>query len=319
MKVYKVDITPRSVFKDIPSSYTIFGAICWAYRILYGKDRLNDMLIDFENRNIPFLVSSFMPKVNGKYYFPRPNLKAQRKDSVKGDYKRLKKISYVEFDIFKRVLDAEIKTEFELNEALSNMSDELSKISIASKYYISRASIDRINSTIDGSGQLYFEEVVGLTDSFMLVAVKDNEVEKELKAVFRLLEDINIGGNRSIGYGKVVFGDFQEFEELEAYFNTQTDTFISLAPVIPEPATYDLENSYYQYFTFRGAIDNDYDFKDIDIWKDKVIYLQEGSVFHIKSPKTFYGTFYKAKDLKGNTIFQYGLSFPLFIQKGAIP
>jgi len=55
MKLYKIDITPLSLFKDIPSSYTIFGAVSWAYSLLYGKEKLQKVLSDFDKGDIPFL------------------------------------------------------------------------------------------------------------------------------------------------------------------------------------------------------------------------------------------------------------------------
>ena len=317
MKLYKIDITPLSLFKDIPSSYTIFGAISWAYSLIYGEEKLQKILSDFEKGDILFLISSIFPRENEKYYFPKPNLKAKREKNTDIDYKKLKKVSYINFETLKKVLDGEISTELELHKHLNNLlkGQSLKKVSLASKDSIPHASIDRLYGTTEGSGQLFFEEVATISEGFFLIAMKE-EIKAELESVFRLLQDIGLGGNRSIGYGKVVFGKFEPFTELEKYFLQKTDKFLTLAPTIPEPKTYDLKNSHYDYFTFRGAIDNNYDFKGTDIWKEKVIYLKEGSTLKVKRPKEFYGQFYLAKDINGKKIFQYGLAFPLFIQGG---
>jgi CRISPR-associated protein Csm4 len=317
MNLYKVDITPTSLFRDYPSSYTIFGAISWGYSLLYGEEKLNKLLNKFENGEIPFILSSILPRDNNQYYFPKPNLKAKREKDSNDDYKKLKKISYINFDLMKKVLDGKIKNEFELNEQLKNQIEK-SKGSLASKDAIPHASIDRLYGTTEGSGQLFFEEVVAISEGYILIAVKDENTKKELEAVFNLLQDIGLGGNRSIGYGRVIFGKFEPFPEIEKYFTNRTDRFISLAPFIPEKKTYDLSESYYNYFTFRGAIDNNYNFKDVDIWKDKVIYIKEGSALKVKNKKDFYGQFYKGKTLKDRNIniYQYGLAFPLFIQGG---
>ncbi|WP_457626629.1 type III-A CRISPR-associated RAMP protein Csm4 [Persephonella sp.] len=318
MNLYKIDITPYSLFKDIPSSYTIFGAVSWAYYLLYGEDRLQKLLSDFENGNTPFLISSMLPRKEKNYYFPKPNLRAEREKNPDFDYKELKKISYIDTNTLKKVLDGNIKTELELNRWLNKLlkDENLEIISLASKNSISHALIDRLYGTTEGSGQLYFEEITAVSEGFVLIAVRDNDLKKELETVFNLLQDIGLGGNRSVGYGKVKFGSFELFPEIEKYFYEKTEKFLTLSPIIPESQTYDLKDSYYDYFTFRGAVDNNYDFKNVDIWKEKVIYLREGSTLKVKNPKDIYGQFYPAKNINGKKIFQYGLAFPLFIQGG---
>ncbi|SNZ09090.1 CRISPR-associated protein Csm4 [Persephonella hydrogeniphila] len=316
MNLYKIDITPYSLFKDLPSSYTIFGAISWAYSLLYGEDKLQKVLSDFENGNVPFIISSIFPREGKNYYFPKPNLKAKREENSDIDYKKLKKISYVNLDTLKKVLDGEIKTELELNKFLKRFleNESLQKVSLASKDSIPHASIDRLYGTTEGSGEFYFEEITAVSEGFILIALRDDDLKKELEAIFNLLQDIGLGGNRSIGYGKVRFSSFEPFPEIEKYFHEKTERFLTLSPVIPESKTYDLKDSYYYYFTFRGAVDNNYDFKNVDIWKEKVIYLKEGSTLKVKNPKDIYGQFYPAKNINGKKIFQYGLAFPLFIQ-----
>ena len=318
MKLYKIDITPYSLFRDVPSSYTVFGGICWAYSILYGEKKLYQLLSQFENNTPPFILSSLLPREDKNYYFPKPNLKAERKENSTIDYKSLKKIQYVDLDTITQVLDGKIHTEAELNQLLEQKlkNSIVKKISFLSKESLPHASIDRLFGTTQGTGTLFFDEAVSIKESFLIVAVKDNEVKKELESTIKLLQDIGLGGNRSIGFGRLKFGEFEEFPQLEKYFNQKTNRFLTLSPLIPEPLTYDLENSYYDYFTFRGAIDNNYDFKNIDIWKEKVLYLKEGAVLKVKNQKSFYGSFFTAKNINGTKIFQYGIAFPLYIQGG---
>ena len=312
MKLYKVDITPASLFREFPSSYTIFGAISWGYKILYGGEKLKSLLGRFSNGNPPFIISSILPIYQDKYFFPKPNLKAEREKNSDIDYKKLKKLSFVDIEILEKVLEGKIKTELELHKELNQK--KLPKISISERDSVPHASIDRIFNTTEGSGGLYFEEVVAIGRGFILIVVENETVKKEIETVFKLLQDIGLGGNRSIGFGRVFFGSFEEFPQLEKYFLNQTDKFLTLSPIIPEPNTYSLFESFYEYFTFRGAIDNNYDFKKVDIWKDKVVYLKEGSMLKTKVKKNFYGLFYKAKDINGTKVYQYGLGFPLYIQ-----
>jgi CRISPR-associated protein Csm4 len=292
----------------------MFGAVSWAYSILYGEEKLKEMLDNFANNSPDFLISSILPREGDNYFFPKPYLRAVRKNNSDVDFKKLKKVQYIGFDTLKLVLDGKIQTELELNETLSKK--QIKELSLTSRDSIPHASIDRIYSTTEGGGELYFEDVVALKEGFILVAVKNEEIKKNLESTFRFLQDIGIGGNRSIGYGKIIFGKFAPATQIEKYFKNQTDKFITLSPVIPEREIFNFSDSYYDYFTFRGAIDNNYDFKNTDIWKDKVLYLKEGSTLKIKKEKEFYGQFYLAKEISGKNIYQYGLAFPLFIQGG---
>ena len=315
MNLYKVDIIPLSNFRDFPSSYTIFGAICWGYSLLFGENNLEKLLKNFEKNNPSFLVSSIFPKYENNYLFPKPNLKSVRKDKAEEDYKKLKKISYIDLELLEEVLENKVTDEYELNSRLREKT-YLFQIKNFKKDIIPHASIDRVSTATEGAGQLYFEEIVSLNNGYFLIAIKDENIKKQLEAVFEVLQDIGIGGNRSIGYGKVRFGKLEPFKEIEKYFHNKTDKFITLSPIIPEANTYNLKDSYYEYFTFRGAIDNNYNFKNVDVWKRKVIYLKDGSCLKTKTQKSTYGSFYKTKTINGKNIYQYGLAFPLYIQGG---
>jgi CRISPR-associated protein Csm4 len=65
---------PLSPFKHFPESFTLFGAICWGVRVLYGEDELEKMLEAFLNEP-PFIISSPLFEKNGKLLFPKPILK----------------------------------------------------------------------------------------------------------------------------------------------------------------------------------------------------------------------------------------------------
>ena len=66
MKLYKTTITPKSYFATSLKGDTIFGQMCWSILYLFGKDRLENLLKEYENS--PFLVVSdgfalgFLPK-----------------------------------------------------------------------------------------------------------------------------------------------------------------------------------------------------------------------------------------------------------------
>lgn len=313
MNIYKVDITPYSVFKSLPSAYTIFGAISWAYRLLYGEENLTKLLNNFEQGNIPFLISSIFPKQDKNLLLPKPILKSIRKSTnQKIDFKKFKRINFIPIDLFTEILQGKIQDELELNLKLEEIN--LSTTKFATVDNIPHASIDRITGSTGEGGELYFEEIVAISEGYFFLAVESQEIKQKIESSLKVIEDIGLGGNRSIGFGKVKFGKLEEIKQLKEYFTNKTDRFITLSPVIPDNKI-NYKESFYDYFTFRGAVDNNYDFKGMDIWKNKVFYLKEGSQIKVKENSNYYGNLIKNQKA-GKNIYQYGLAFPLYIQGG---
>jgi CRISPR-associated protein Csm4 len=69
---YIIKLKPKSFFSRIPSSYTIFGTICWGLKDLYNID-LKEYIGDFIN-NPEFIISEVFlyDKFNNKYLLPKP-------------------------------------------------------------------------------------------------------------------------------------------------------------------------------------------------------------------------------------------------------
>lgn len=305
MGVYKVDITPLSLFSDRISSYTIFGAFCWGYRLLNGEDSLKQFLNEFAEKP-KFLVSAVLPKRHGKYFFPKPLLKPERNPELSNlDIKSLKKLSYVDIDIFIQVLEGKIKTEAELYKAINQPTS----IKLFEEDLVPHAQIDRISSITEEAGEFYYQEVVVPSEGFFLVYFIEDSIIEDFKAVLRLIEDIGLGGDRSRGLGAVKFSNLERWSRFDSFINQKTDRFILLSPLIPEPNIYNLKESFYDYKVFRGAVDNDYDFKGINIWKNKVLYITEGSNLKLNKQKDFYGQLYHT-----NGVYQYGFGFPIYIK-----
>jgi len=77
MKTYTVVMHPHSFFVRWPTSDTLFGALCWAYRQIYGKGRFERWLQEFQERP-KFILSSVFPCLvrdkNWVFFFPKPIL-----------------------------------------------------------------------------------------------------------------------------------------------------------------------------------------------------------------------------------------------------
>lgn len=77
METYAVYLKPKGSFLGPIHSGTIFGAICWAIRILYGVRALEEMLATFNERP-KFILSSTFPYIRRGdqlvRLFPKPQL-----------------------------------------------------------------------------------------------------------------------------------------------------------------------------------------------------------------------------------------------------
>lgn len=74
MNTYLIELTPRSPLKSIPSSDTLFGAICWGIRTIYGTETLESLLSNFPGDDRKFILSSSFPAHTRKgiYFLPFP-------------------------------------------------------------------------------------------------------------------------------------------------------------------------------------------------------------------------------------------------------
>jgi CRISPR-associated protein Csm4 len=148
-KLYSVLYKPKSVFKEIPNSWTIFGSICWYYRIFYSKEELESLLENFEN-NPKFLVSSPTFIKNDIEFFKKPNLGGSvvfKDDNEYRKYKKFKKIQFIDRQTLIKILEGEIKDNNDLFEKTKDkIVDE-----IISNTVFPHVSINRITFTTDES------------------------------------------------------------------------------------------------------------------------------------------------------------------------
>lgn len=138
MEEYAVYLQPKGSFVSRISSDTLFGAICWAIRVLEGANVLEEMLVDFNDKP-RFVVSSTFPylQANGEgrlrvRFFPMPQLPEPRSrivevlagvDALKGSFsleqkrkvlrvaegmKKLKKVRHLSEGLFRDVVETGI-------------------------------------------------------------------------------------------------------------------------------------------------------------------------------------------------------------------
>ena len=78
MNEMTVYLRPHSSFlrSQPPRSDTLFGAMCWGYRVLFGNDALEEVLAQFRDTSVPFLISSMFRYIGQdgekEHIFPKP-------------------------------------------------------------------------------------------------------------------------------------------------------------------------------------------------------------------------------------------------------
>ncbi|MCS7214163.1 MAG: type III-A CRISPR-associated RAMP protein Csm4 [Candidatus Calescibacterium sp.] len=333
MKIWDIRLFPVSSFHQFPSSDTLFGAICWGIVRIYGPQKLIDSI---EKRK--FVVSSSFPYIDGACaFYPKPilgesvdlgNLDGKNVEQKRtlinniSKYKKFKKAIYVsekifldildgvgENTLFQNYLDGKIKI-FNNMMIKSEECGDIFDISFETVYVstlVQKNSIDRIVLSTGKSGQTFYQtEYFGSRIFSLHFLVRTDDIDF-FRPVFRYLEDTGIGANRSTGKG---FFRIKIMGESNLRNVSDSDIFVSLSRYIPQQD--EVEPIFYEVMPYRSKVESNGEFKGEDIFKSKVIYLKEGSIFRVKQKKDVYGTVPVVKEIAGNRIYQNGLAFDVF-------
>ena len=324
-------------------AYTLFGAICWAYRLLGGDV---EKLCEKFQQEPPFLISSPFPILKAQVgndctlteipLLPKPILpiakEFSREDDIckKVNRKPVKKAQYITVRAFERLIELgsleerafysdKFKAVEGFKRAIALDKEEIyNSVSKVRKDVSVRNVLDRRTMK---SVNLFTEEISYFPDMYFIVKYLDVSFVDTVETCLLLIEDLGLGANKNIGWGKVrIKEDTETFKELVEFIKQRLDlgangTFVSLSPVLPKKGMLDLENSFYQVEPYKSPVDTTfgYDFA----WKKKVLYLREGSV--IKKKQDGYVGQLKdvsvdLEDGKKVKAFQYGFEFPIGLE-----
>ncbi|WP_282774617.1 type III-A CRISPR-associated RAMP protein Csm4 [Phaeodactylibacter xiamenensis] len=332
-------LLPRSSYRPNMHSDTIWGAICWGMRMLYGERRLQDFLESYETGQTvgaaqPLAISSAFPYIEKdgepeQHYLPRPLLLDAYYDDQKEGLKSYIKDKGAE-GFEKGKLEARRRkllkpTPFiELEDLKQGNWSAKGTFSIKPKVQnspMTHNTIDRLTGstlTSNNRGQLFHtderyvypdpqvdmerEKQRQYKAGIYFLAHPDSDIGT-LEAIMRLLEQFGIGGDRSSGKGrfdiKIRDLEIQEHDAPNARMN------LSLYhPTEAELIAYDAapKNSPLQYkTTVRQG------WKAASL-KKPLLYFQEGSVFPMPDDKGIAGTNTDAGEHEeGHRITQYGI------------
>jgi len=310
IKAYRVKfLSPHTTIK----SYTIFGAFCWAYKLLYGKDKLENFLKEF-SKNPKFLLSSPFPIIKNIYLFPKPFFKLELSSDIKIleklKRKPYKNAVYITQKILEKIIKAEIKSQndlMKLNVKLGVIYDNgenLSSLNFGKNQIFVHNQINRIDNK---SENLYFEEGIVPFENqekyFLVKFIDESFINEFEKTILKIVPELGLGGNKNIGWGKVeILGDNKDFSFLE---RNKTDKFITLSPIIPKNINF--QDSYYNFYTFVSYTDGSFDKPKL---KGKIDYIEEGAIIRKQDSNQFAGVLKNVNDI----YYQYGLEFPVYME-----
>lgn len=236
----------------IPSD-TLFSALCHCHLLLYGEV---DSLIQAFKTAPPFLLSSAFPFWDNEYYFPLPKNQLVRE-------KKLKKIKFVNLALLLRLLEGndlnDLKDEIEKSQDLSYLprieKEEKKKEKLVPWEVedVPRVSLSRFNNHPGENffhfGQVHFTDNAGL---FVLVKLLDKSWDPKVRALFNLLADEGIGGDRTAGKGLFYKPEFDYFSIPEI---SESNALYAASTYFPaEGELYGLESGYYELELRKGYI-----------------------------------------------------------------
>lgn len=351
MKTYSVRLLPLSSFQSLPSSDTLFGAICWGIKRLYGEEKLLETLKEFNSGKPGFVLSSSFPLLQDKHggsvsFYPKPLNAGLSADDIEGiakdaiekifkkamkgiitKYKKFKKTEYFSDSLFCSAIKG--MTERQLFEDyVSGKNKSVGSILLQDSEYTSdsmsyksatvqKNSIDRFTMSTSEEGQTFYQREIYTSNTFNLHFLIMTDTISLLLPVFKYLEDKGISGNRSTGKGRF---KVEVMGEKTLPIISNSKSFINLSRYIPQTDEIEWEGNgnFYEVFPYRSKVESDGEFKGEDIWKSRVMYLKEGSCLEAKDKKEFYGGTPVVKEIGGHKIYQNGLALPVFGNFGGV-
>jgi len=288
---FRIGVGKMDTIDDLIHSDTLFSAIINCAVKLYSFDEVNVLIERFIQRRIA--ISSVFYGVRDKekevFFFPKPFGRFSSNESLNIiDKKKLKNIKYISSDIWTKILSSwdgkkinynllektALNNGFLFSEGSIELEDE--KTEIIKKIFIEpKVQVGRSRATAEN---LYFQSEVELlslsekTTPFLFLLFK-GEMDKKIKAIFNLLIEEGIGGERASGKGWFKEWDIGEINLPEPKEN---DDCLSLSLTLPAVEEVNYLKSY-QLLTRNGFIYSATG--GVPYRKKTVRLLKEGAIF----------------------------------------
>ncbi|MEO0102880.1 MAG: type III-A CRISPR-associated RAMP protein Csm4 [candidate division WOR-3 bacterium] len=280
-------------------SDTLFSAFCSAFHLLYGKDELEKLLKNFEDKKPDFLISSAFPYWGNRLFFPI----LLHQTFVK---KGVKKVQFIEKDGFEELLIGEREGDWQ-----TIPTDK-------EPYYpwelenIPRVALGRLDNHPGENffhfGQTTYRDDAGL---FFIIRYQNENFQTKFEAAMRLLADEGIGGDRSSGKGLM---EKPIFQEIELNVPEEGDGIITLSLYYPnEDEVSNLANGFYNLIERKGYIYSPY---GSSLRRRSVRMFSEGSVFPKEPEKIGKLVSVTPNIFPHHQVYRYGYLFALPCKMG---
>ena len=298
-----------------PRSDTVFGALCWAWRLLFGAPELELLLMEFHDGPPPFLISSmfrFHKKDGHKiHYFPKPltmplSVDFPEQEPTLKELQALKavdRLATVNGEEFSDILYGHKRDKAFYEDALRKSDTSGLRLQDSQDVLISGGDFP-----VSWPG-----EQGGL---FCCLKCR-SRYEQRLRTLFHFLADKGIGGGVSIGKGHIrrfFLRDGLPYDEPPEH---ECPHVITLSLTLPcEQIQKDLEHACYDLETRQGKIESMYTHSppQAALIKDRLLMLKEGSVFPKQEHSLYYGRnsiVRKDDGTLGFDVWHYGYAFPV--------
>lgn len=311
MDLYKLTFKSISSVTKIPDAQTIFGAICTIIKATQGDDALNNYFDSFKSEPLFVHSSMFvdgvlpMAKV-GLLSISEKNktiysLKPEEQLNYLTQMKKLKKISFVTLEVYKKYLAKGLFEKLKQDILDSRLITDNGIIS-ENKIYFNTAKelITHNNSeTLIDEKRLYFENNIYLDPNIRFcIYVKTSNI-KEVEKIFKYSPYFGFG--KRISTGKNCFKCIK-IKKLDNY-EYENRYRILLSKCIS--TEFDLTESSYVIESNEYHGSNYYSSNKIGRFNCFV----EGSYMKVNEEKDYYGQLVKCNNNK--TIYHYGIGFVL--------
>lgn len=294
-------------------SDTLFSAICNCFRLIYGKEDLENLLKLYLDRKPPFILSSAFPFVKDILLLPMPKSFKFPKEK-----ENFNKVEFIGHKIFEKIINGEDISEWLEEENLCQEDRVLLPYPRKNKDPIQiwevhsevpHVVIDRKTnaSNIFYSSEVHYLSGCGL---FFLIDWKTEEYKDKVMKTIKLLGEEGIGGKRSSGKGLFKL----EESELVIEFPAEAEYFLTLSLYYPlKEEVQIVKEGWYELIKRGGWI---YSLDSQTLRRKSIRMFLEGSVFPDIGNKG------ELKDVtpevfKAHRVYRYGIPFkiPIKIKK----
>jgi CRISPR-associated protein Csm4 len=275
---YKIKVL--SSLRTYPQADTIFGHICWGMKYLKGEEYLEDFLDQYEDEDIPLLVSDAFPEK----HLPRPllpplkhkeidNMARESKFEFMKRLKGIKKEKCISISLWK-----EIKSQVsERNLTIKLLA--LRENEFFKKEITAHNTINRNTNTVLKEGGLYFTTDVWFNKGMdIYVKFRDDDIKRLWECIWKeYIEKAGFGKDKSTGKGEIkidIDGSFDSnIFDVEDY-----NCLMSLSGVAFQRWPENL-NASYRLRTKYGKLGGDFAIEGSP-FKKPVIMMEPGAVFY---------------------------------------